>query len=52
MGAPRDLAGLRRTVMVESVSLRGASDSYSGIMGAEEEDDNQRESHFCKAKPS
>lgn len=35
MGAPRDWAGFRRMVMVVSVSFSGASDSYSGIMGAD-----------------
>lgn len=35
MGAPRDWAGFSRMVMVVSVSFRGASDSYSGIMGAD-----------------
>lgn len=38
MGAPRDWAGFSRMVMVVSVSFRGVSDSYSGIMGAESRD--------------
>ena len=36
IGAPRDWAGFSRMVMVVSVSFSGASDSYSGIIGAEE----------------
>lgn len=35
IGAPRDWAGFSRMVMVVSVSFSGASDSYSGIMGAD-----------------
>lgn len=37
IGAPRDWAGFSRIVMVVSVSFRGVSDSYSGIIGAESE---------------
>lgn len=36
IGAPRDWAGFSRMVMVVSVSFSGASDSYSGIMGADD----------------
>lgn len=42
MGAPRDWAGFSRMVMVVSVSFRGASDSYSGIMGADKKKKNKK----------
>jgi len=38
IGAPREWAGFSRTVMVVSVSFSRASASYSGIMGAGEEE--------------
>ncbi len=46
IGAPRDWAGFSRIVMVVSVSFSGASDSYSGIMGA----DGKKRVNDCPVK--